>query len=441
MRIIRLTKESKNNILEKLLKRSPNQYGQYQARVDTILSNVKEKGDEAVFSFTEKFDGAKLTKDTIRISEAEIEAAYQKVDNELIDVIRKSIVNVKAFHQRQLPNSWIDTMPNGAVLGQRVTALESVGIYVPGGKAAYPSSVIMCAIPAHVAGVKRIVMVTPPAKEGSVNPATLVAAKEAGVTEIYKVGGAQAIGALAYGTESIQKVDKIVGPGNIYVALAKKAVYGHVNIDSIAGPSEILVLADESATPKFVAADLLSQAEHDELASAILVTTSEELANSVSKEIDYFVENLSRTDIIRRSLENYGYILLAESMEDAIEVTNEIASEHLEINTKNPWETMTKIKNAGAIFMGEYASEPLGDYFAGPNHVLPTNGTAKFFSPLGIDDFIKKSSLISYSKEALEAVHEDIITFAKAEHLTAHANSVAVRFGKEVFTEEKSDKI
>lgn len=428
MRIERLTEQTKQNILENLLKRSPNQYGQYQEKVDEILAAVKERKDAAVLEYTKKFDKADLTAKELLVTEAEIKEAYKEVDDKLIEIMKKSIANVKEFHKKQLPNSWIDTKENGSILGQKITALESVGIYVPGGKAAYPSSVIMCAIPAHVAGVKRIVMVTPPSAEGKINPATLVAANLSGVTEIYKVGGSQAIGALAYGTETIKKVQKIVGPGNIYVALAKKSVYGHVNIDSIAGPSEILVLADETATPRYVAADLLSQAEHDELASAILVTTSEKLANEVSKEVDGFLQTLSRADIIRKSLDNFGYILLTDTMEEAIEVTNEIASEHLEINTKNPWETMTKIQNAGAIFLGEYSSEPLGDYFAGPNHVLPTNGTAKFFSPLSVDDFIKKSSIISYSKEALEPVHEDIETFAKAEHLTAHANSIHVRF-------------
>ena len=428
MRIERLTEETKNNILENLLKRSPNQYGRYQAAVDEILADVKERKDAAVLDYTKKFDKAELTAEQLRVSGEEIKEAYEEVDTKLIEIMKKSIQNVKDFHKKQLPNSWIDTKEDGSILGQKITSLESVGIYVPGGKAAYPSSVIMCAIPANVAGVERIVMVTPPSAEGKINPATLVAADLAGVTEIYKVGGSQAIGALAYGTETIGKVQKIVGPGNIYVALAKKSVYGYVNIDSIAGPSEILVLADETATPRYIAADLLSQAEHDELASAILVTTSEKLAKEVSEEVDGFLKTLSRSEIIKKSLDNFGYILLTDTMEEAIEVTNEIASEHLEINTKNPWETMTKIRNAGAIFLGEYSSEPLGDYFAGPNHVLPTNGTAKFFSPLSVDDFIKKSSIISYSREALEPVHEDIETFAKAEHLTAHANSIHVRF-------------
>ncbi|MFR5324201.1 MAG: histidinol dehydrogenase [Eubacterium sp.] len=436
MRIVSLTKEAKDNILEDLLKRSPNNYDQYQETVNEILNEVKTKGDEAVFAYTEKFDHAKLTADTLYVTEDEIKEAYEKVDEELIEVMKKSIANIRAFHEKQVKNSWFITREDGVILGQRVTALDSVGVYVPGGKAAYPSSVLMNIIPAHVAGVRRIVMVTPPGADGKVNPATLVAANLAGATEVCKVGGAQAIAALAYGTESIPKVDKIAGPGNIFVALAKKTVYGHVSIDSIAGPSEIMILADETANPRYVAADLLSQAEHDELASAILVTTSKELAEKVSAQVDDFKSRLSRKEIISKSIDNYGYILLADTMEDAIETVNDIASEHLEILTANPFDTMTRVKNAGAIFLGEYSSEPLGDYFAGPNHVLPTNGTAKFFSPLSVDDFIKKSSVISYSEEALREVHEDIIKFAKAEHLTAHANSIAVRFDKEVMSEE-----
>lgn len=436
MRIIPLTEEAKNNILDDLLKRSPNNYDQYQETVNEILKNVKEKGDQAVFQYTKEFDKAELTPDTLYVTEEEIKEAYSKVDPELVDVMKKSIENIRSFHEKQVHNSWFTTREDGVILGQRITPLESVGVYVPGGKAAYPSSVLMNIIPAKTAGVKRIVMVTPPGADGRVNPATLVAAHLAGATEVCKVGGAQAVAALAYGTDSIAKVDKIAGPGNIFVALAKKSVYGHVSIDSVAGPSEIMVLADETANPRYVAADLLSQAEHDELASAILVTTSRELAEKVSAQVEEFTASLSRRDIISSSIENYGYILLADTMEDAIDTVNAIASEHLEILTANPFDTMTKIKNAGAIFLGEYSSEPLGDYFAGPNHVLPTNGTAKFFSPLSVDDFIKKSSVISYSREALEEVHEDIIRFARAEHLTAHANSIAVRFGKEVFTEE-----
>lgn len=432
MRIVQLTQESKNNILETLLKRSPNQYDQYQDTVNEILHEVKSKGDAAVFDYTKKFDKADITKENLYVTEEEIKEAYEQVDDRLIETMKKSIENIRLFHEKQLRNSWFHTREDGVILGQRVTALGSVGVYVPGGKAAYPSSVLMNIIPARVAGVKRIVMCTPPDAQGKVTPATLVAAHLAGATEVVKVGGAQAIAALAYGTESIKKVDKIAGPGNIFVALAKKTVYGHVSIDSVAGPSEILVLADETANPRYVAADLLSQAEHDELASAILVTTSKELAEKVSAEVEEFARKLSRKEIIEKSIENYGYILVADTMEDAIDVVNDIASEHLEILTKNPFDTMTRVQNAGAIFLGEYSSEPLGDYFAGPNHVLPTNGTAKFFSPLSVDDFIKKSSVISYSREALEEVHEDIIHFATAEHLTAHANSIAVRFGKEV---------
>ncbi len=428
MRILKLTKETQNNILENLLKRSPNSYGEFESRVNDIIQNVREKRDEAVFEYTLKFDGATIDQDNIRVTEEEIKEAYEQVDPKLLDVIRKALVNIRDYHTKQKQYSWFDSDESGIILGQKVTPLKTVGVYVPGGKAVYPSSVLMNVIPAKVAGVSNIIMTTPCGKDGKVYPSTLVAAKEAGVDAIYKVGGAQAIAALAFGTESIPKVDKIVGPGNIYVALAKKAVFGYVSIDSIAGPSEIMVLADETANPRFVAADLLSQAEHDEMASAILVTTSEALAEQVSVEVDKFVEVLSRKEIIRKSLDNYGYILVADTMQDAIDTVNEIASEHLELVTKNPFETMTKIHNAGAIFIGEYSSEPLGDYFAGPNHVLPTNGTAKFFSPLSVDDFIKKSSIISYSREALEPVYKDIVQFAECEKLTAHANSIRVRF-------------
>lgn len=431
MRTVALTKESTKDILENLLKRSPNNYGKFESAVDEILHKVKTEGDSALFAYTKEFDKTEITADTIKVTEEEIKEAYEAVDPALIDVIRKALVNIRSYHEKQRQNSWFTSETNGTMLGQKVTALQRVGVYVPGGKAVYPSSVLMNIVPAKVAGVDQIVMTTPPGKDGKVNPSTLVAAKEAGADEIYKVGGAQAIGALAYGTESIPKVDKIVGPGNIFVALAKKAVYGYVSIDSIAGPSEILVVADETANPRYVAADLLSQAEHDELASAILVTTSEKLAHEVSDQVDGFLKELSRAEIISKSLDNYGYILLADTMEDVIDVANEIASEHLEIQTKNPFEVMTKIRNAGAIFIGEYASEPLGDYFAGPNHILPTNGTAKFFSPLSVDDFIKKSSIISYSREALQKVHKDIESFAKAEQLTAHANSIHVRFEEE----------
>ena len=431
MRIQRLDQDTKKNLLEDLLKRSPNQYSAYEKDVAKILEDVKRKGDEALFGYTARFDGAHLDAETVRVTEQEIQEAYDQVDEELLGIIRRALHNIRTYHEKQRQNSWFDSRPDGTILGQKVTALARVGVYVPGGKAAYPSSVLMNIAPAKAAGVDEIIMVTPPDKNGKVTPTTLVAAKEAGADVVYKIGGAQAIGALAYGTKSIPKVDKIVGPGNIYVALAKKAVYGHVSIDAIAGPSEILVIADDSANPSYVAADLLSQAEHDELASAILVTTSEELADAVSKEVDRFTAQLSRKEIIQKSLDNYGYILIAESMDEAISIANEIASEHLEIQTKNPYDVMTKIRNAGAIFIGEYSSEPLGDYFAGPNHVLPTNGSAKFFSPLSVDDFIKKSSIIAYSKEALEKVHEDIESFAAAERLTAHANSIHVRFNKE----------
>lgn len=428
MRIVKLNETSRQNILADLLKRDPNNYSAYADTVQEIVETVKRDGDQAVFAYTKEFDQAEIKAETLKVTGQEIEEAMKEVDPELIEILKKSMRNIRQFHEKQRQYSWFDSKPDGTILGQKITPLESVGVYVPGGKAAYPSSVLMNIIPAEVAGVRRIAMVTPPGKDGKVNPVTLTAAHLAGVTEVYKVGGAQAVAALAFGTETIPKVNKIVGPGNIFVALAKKAVYGHVSIDSIAGPSEILVLADESANPRFVAADLLSQAEHDELASAILVTTSMELAEKVSEEIKTFTQELPRREIIEKSLDNYGYILVADTMKEAIQAVNEIAPEHLEIITKNPFEDMTRIHNAGAIFIGEYSSEPLGDYFAGPNHVLPTNGTAKFFSALSVDDFIKKSSIIYYSKEALEEIHEDIEAFAEAEHLTAHANSVKVRF-------------
>ncbi len=427
MRILKLTEDTRKDILQNLLKRSPNNYGEFEGRVNAIIEEVRNNRDQAVFNYTKQFDGADINAGNILVTEEEIAEAYEQVDTTLFAVIRKSLVNIKKYHEKQVQNSWFTT-EDGIILGQKVTALATVGVYVPGGKAVYPSSVLMNVLPAKVAGVDRIVMCTPPGKDGKVYPSTLVAAKEAGVDEIYKVGGAQAIAAMAFGTESVPKVDKIVGPGNIYVALAKKAVFGYVSIDSIAGPSEILVLADETANPRYVAADLLSQAEHDEMASAILITTSPKLAEEVSAEIDQFVAELSRKEIIQKSLDNYGYILVADNMEEAIDTVNAIASEHMEIVTADPFHVMTKIRNAGAIFIGEYSSEPLGDYFAGPNHVLPTNGTAKFFSALSVDDFIKKSSIISYSREALEKVHKDIEQFAECEKLTAHANSIRVRF-------------
>ncbi len=428
MRIIELNENTKKDILSNLLKRSPDNYGSYEAAVKEIVEDVHINRDAALFKYTEKFDKAKINASNIKVTKEEIDEAYTQVDKELLDVIRKAIVNIRVYHEKQKQYSWFDSDDNGTMLGQKVTAIENVGVYVPGGKAVYPSSVLMNVIPAKVAGVKNIIMTTPCDSEGKVYPMTLVAANEAGVDSIYKAGGAQAIAALAYGTESVPKVDKIVGPGNIFVALAKRTVFGHVSIDSVAGPSEILVLADETANPRFVAADLLSQAEHDEMASAILVTTSKELAEKVSEEVEIFIEQLSRTEIMRKSIDTYGYILVAKSLDEAIETVNDIASEHLEIVTANPFDVMTKIKNAGAIFLGSYSSEPLGDYFAGPNHVLPTNGTARFFSPLSVDDFIKKSSIIYYSKEALEPVYKDIVAFAESEKLTAHANSIRVRF-------------
>ena len=431
MRILKVNEDSIENILSDLLKRSPNNYDGYQETVDEIIANVKADGDQAVFDYTKRFDGAEITKENILVTEEEIKEAYDQVDDQLIEVIRKAIKNSREFHEKQVQNSWFETREDGVMLGQKVMPMESCGVYVPGGKAVYPSSVLMNIVPAHVAGVKNIIMTTPPGKDGKVTANTLVAAKEAGAGTIYKVGGAQAIAALAFGTESIPKVDKIVGPGNIFVALAKKSVYGNVSIDSIAGPSEILVLADETANPRYVAADLLSQAEHDEMASAILVTTSEELAQKVSEEVDGFLNQLSRKEIMEKSLESFGYILIAKDIKEAVDVANSIASEHLEIMTDNPFDVMTRIKNAGAIFIGAYSCEPLGDYFAGPNHVLPTNGTAKFFSPLSVDDFIKKSSVVYYSREALEPVHKDIEFFAKQEELTAHANSMRVRFEEE----------
>ena len=430
MRIEKLDQDTKKGLLENLLKRSPNNYGKYEKDVLDILNAVKEKGDEALFAYTKQFDKASVNAGNVLVTEEEIQEAYREVGEELLGIIRKSLGNILTYHEKQRQYSWFDSTPEGTILGQKVTPLARVGVYVPGGKAAYPSSVLMNIAPAKAAGVGEIIMVTPPGRDGKVTATTLVAAKEAGADRIYKAGGAQAVAALAYGTESIPKVDKIVGPGNIYVALAKKSVYGHVSIDSIAGPSEILVLADETAEAKFVAADLLSQAEHDEMASAILVTTSEKLAEEVSEWTDRFIRELSRGDIIQKSLDNYGYILVADTLDDAIDAANEIASEHLELMTENPFEVMTKIRNAGAIFIGPYSSEPLGDYFAGPNHVLPTNGTAKFFSPLSVDDFIKKSSIISYSRDALEKIHTDIEKFAEAEHLTAHANSIRVRFDR-----------
>lgn len=428
MRVLELNEKTKQELLKNLLNRNPGSYGSYESTVNEIIENVKANKDKALFDYTLKFDKCEINSDNIRVTKEEIDEAIKSLDPEFIEVMKKSAENIRVFHEKQKRNTWIDTKDDGSILGQRILPIEISGVYVPGGTAAYPSSVLMNVMPAKVAGVERIIMCTPPGKDGKVNPGTLAAASIAGVTEIYKVGGAQAIAAMAFGTESVPKVDKITGPGNIFVALAKKSCFGYVSIDSIAGPSEILVLADETANPRFVAADLLSQAEHDVLASAILITTSRKLADEVSTEIDGFLKKLERADIISKSLDNYGYIFVADNMSDAIDATNAVASEHLEIITENPFETMTKVKNAGAIFLGSYSSEPLGDYFAGPNHILPTNGTARFFSPLNVDDFMKKTSIVSYSKDALEKVHKDIELFAKKEGLTAHANSIAVRF-------------
>ncbi|MCI6594594.1 MAG: histidinol dehydrogenase [Lachnospiraceae bacterium] len=428
MRIVSLTKQSQEELLELLKERNPASYTSQQAAVDDIIANVREKKDEAVFLYEKQFDHCELSRESLRVSKEEIEEAYRELDPEFVEVMKRAAENIRAYHEKQKVNSWITTKEDGTILGQKVTPIEVSGCYVPGGRAVYPSSVLMNIIPAKVAGVPKIIMCTPPNAEGKAPAGSLVAADIAGADEIYKVGGAQAIAAMAYGTETIPKADKITGPGNIYVALAKKACFGITGIDSVAGPSEILVIADETADPRYIAADLLSQAEHDPLASAILLTTSKRFAEQVSAEIDRFLETLSRAEIIRESLDNYGYAFVGETMDDMIETANAIASEHMEIVTKDAFEVMTKIKNAGAIFLGSYSSEPLGDYYAGPNHILPTNGTARFFSPLGVDQFIKKTSIISYSKEALERVHEDIELFAANEGLTAHANSIAVRF-------------
>lgn len=428
MRIVELTSENQSKAMEALLKRSPVNYTEYEDTVRGIIADVRKNGDEAVFALEKKFDKCCLTKDTIRVTREEIEEAYKELDPAFIEVMKKAAANIRSYHQKQVQQSWITTTEDGIILGQKVTPIAVSGCYVPGGRAVYPSSVLMNVIPAKTAGVGRIILCTPPNAEGRIPAGTAVAADIAGADEIYKVGGAQAIAAMAFGTESIPKVDKITGPGNIFVALAKKQCFGYTGIDSVAGPSEILVIADETANPRYVAADLLSQAEHDPMASAILLTTSRKLAEQVSSEIDELLKTLSRAEIIRQSLDNYGYLFVGGTMDQLVDAANAIASEHMEIVTKNPFEVMTKIRNAGAIFLGSYSSEPLGDYYAGPNHILPTNGTARFFSPLGVDQFIKKSSIISYSKEALEKVHGDIELFAENEGLTAHANSIAVRF-------------
>ena len=428
MRIMKLTGDSRKGALEALLGRSPAGYSEYEETVRQIIEDVRARGDEAVFELEEKFDRCRLDRDSIRVSRQEIEEAYGKLDSAFVEVIRRSAANIRAYHEKQVTQSWITTSGDGTILGQEVTPIETSGCYVPGGRAVYPSSVLMNVIPAKVAGVERIVIATPPDASGKAAAGTIVAADIAGADEIYKVGGAQAIAALAYGTETIPRVDKITGPGNIFVALAKKACFGVTGIDSVAGPSEILVIAEHTANPRYVAADLLSQAEHDPMASAILLTTDPQLAENVAVQIDQMIEELPRKEIICQSIDSYGYIFVGESIDDLIDAANVIASEHLEIITENPFEVMTGIKNAGAIFLGSYSSEPLGDYYAGPNHILPTNGTARFFSPLGVDAFVKKTSIISYSKAALSRVHEDIEIFAENEGLRAHAKSIRVRF-------------
>ena len=427
MRITTLTRDNKQEFIDLLKSRKSTDTAKQEEIVAGIIRRVREEGDRAVFELEKQLDGCSLSADNIRVSREEIEEAYRNVDPQLIGVMKHAAENIRRFHEKQKENSWI-TVEDGILLGQKITPVASSGCYVPGGRAAYPSSVLMNLVPAEVAGVERIIVATPPQADGSIPPVTLVAADIAGADEIYRIGGAVAIAAMAYGTDLIPKVDMITGPGNIYVALAKKQVFGDVGIDSVAGPSEVLVIADETADPVYVAADLLSQAEHDPMASAILLTTSMDLAEKVSAAIDGFLETLSRRAIIEASLEQYGHIFVGADMADLTDAANAIASEHLEILTKDPSEVMTRIRNAGAIFMGPYSSEPLGYYFAGPNHILPTGGTARFFSPLGVDTFVKKSSLISYSKEALEKIHEEIELFARSEGLTAHENSIKVRF-------------
>ncbi|SNX54542.1 histidinol dehydrogenase [Thermoanaerobacterium sp. RBIITD] len=414
------------SIFKRLSNRSKLERKDIVKSVDEIIENVKTYGDKALSSYTLKFDGVTIDDNSFEVEKEEIDDAYNKVGMSFINAIRKAIKNITEYHENQKQKTWMD-FKGGIVYGQKVRALEKVGIYVPGGTASYPSSVLMNAIPAKVAGVKEIIMVTPPGKDG-LNPYVLVAANEIGICKIYKVGGAQAVAALAFGTKSIPKVDKIVGPGNIYVAMAKRSLYGYVDIDMVAGPSEVLVIADEYANPTYVAADLLSQAEHDPMASAMLVTTSYELSRDVSSEIERQMQYLKRKDIINKSIEDYGAIIIVKELDDAIEIANQIAPEHLELDIKNPFEMIGGIKNAGAVFLGENSPEPLGDYMAGPNHVLPTSGTARFFSPLSVDDFIKKMSILYYDKESLKSVSDDIIELAESEGLDAHANSIKVRY-------------
>ncbi|MDI3518820.1 MAG: histidinol dehydrogenase [Caldanaerobacter sp.] len=424
--IFDFTKEVDIGIFNKIQNRSKLENKEIAKRVEDIIENVRERKDKALFEYTYMYDGINLNSETVKVKEEEIKKAYEEVKEDFLKALDKAIKNITEFHEKQKEKTWMD-FKEGIVYGQVLRPLSSVGIYVPGGTASYPSSVLMNGIPAKVAGVERIVMVSPAGKKG-ISSYVLVAADKIGIKEIYKIGGAQAVAALAFGTESIPKVDKIVGPGNIYVAMAKRALYGYVDIDMVAGPSEILVIADESASPKYVAADLLSQAEHDVMASSILVTTSKELAEKVKKEIERQMEYLERKEIIAESLKNFGAIIVVDNLKEAIGIANEIAPEHLELVIENPFEILGEIKNAGAVFLGEFSPEPLGDYLAGPNHVLPTSGTARFFSPLSVRDFVKKMNVLYYSKEALSSVKDDVITLAEAEGLTAHANSVKVRF-------------
>jgi histidinol dehydrogenase len=426
--IIDIRSKRDNALFDKLKNRSQLEQPDVMKTVADIIADVKMRGDEAVFSYTEKFDKVALNCDTFRVSTEEIQEACSKVDPKLMEVIRKARNNIAVFHEKQKENSWFMDGEDGIILGQLIRPLEIVGIYVPGGTAVLTSSVLMNAVPAKVAGVKRIIMATPPRKDGSIDPAVLAAAREAGVDEIYRMGGAQAIAAMAFGTGSVPRVDKIFGPGNIYVATAKRMVFGFCDIDMFAGPSEIAVVADETANPAYVAADMLSQAEHDRLSAAILVTDSEKLAYAVAAELDRQGDALPRKEILKQSLTDYGAVVLVKDTDEAMEVVNMIAPEHLELCVTEPFSRLGMVKNAGAVFLGNYSSEPLGDYFAGPNHVLPTGGTSRFFSPLNLADYMKKSSVVSYTRKALEKVKDDVVYFAQSEGLDGHANAIRIRF-------------
>lgn len=425
MKIIEVKENSYKETIDTLLQRGDEDFREIDNVVWEILTDVRKQGDEALKNYTDKFDGVYL--EELRVSDAEIDEAWSLVEDDLKEILKEAAANIRSYHVLQKEKTWLETKANGVVLGQLVNPMERVGIYVPGGKAAYPSTTLMNAIPAQVAGVDSIAMVTPPGKDGKVNPVILAAAKILGIQEIYKVGGAQSIAALAFGTETIQPVNKIVGPGNIFVARAKKAVFGTVDIDMIAGPSEICVVADDGANPRYIAADLLSQAEHDEMASAVLITHSEEVAQATLKEVVIQTENAQRKAIMEVSLADYGYIFLTESVEASLALANELAPEHLELQLKDPLSYLSKVRNAGAVFLGTYAPESVGDYFAGPNHTLPTSGTAKFSSPLGVYDFMKKSSIIYYTKEAFDSIASKVVKFAESEGLDAHANAMRVR--------------